>query len=186
MRRLSVFNSVSLDGFFTDANSDMTWAHKDDAEWNAFVAGNASGNGVLVFGRITYEMMVAFWPTPAAMETMPEVARGMNDAEKIVFSRTLGKATWKNTKVVKGDPAAEIRKLKKETGPDLVILGSGSIVSQLTEAGLVDEYQLAVCPIVLGKGRTLFEGVTRKLDLKLSTTRAFANGTVFLRYQRAA
>lgn len=183
MRRLSVFNSVTLDGYFTDASGDMSWAHKDDAEWNAFVSGNASGNGVLVFGRITYEMMLRFWPTPAAMETMPAVAKGMNDSKKVVFSRTMKKASWKNTTLVKTDPAAAIRKMKKEAGPDLVILGSGTIVAQLAQAGLIDEYQLALCPIALGEGRTLFDGVTRRLDLELVETRKFRNGTVFLRYR---
>ena len=182
MPKLSVFESVTLDGYFTDAGGDLGWAHKDDAEWNAFVSKNASGNGVLVFGRITYEMMIQFWPTPAAMETMPAVAKGMNNSQKIVFSRTLKKAAWKNTTLVKADPVAAIRKMKKEKGPDLVILGSGTIVALLAQAGLIDEYQIALCPVVLGKGRTLFEGVKRKLDLKLAETRAFANGTVFLRY----
>jgi dihydrofolate reductase len=186
MRKLVVFNMVSLDGFFVDRKGDMSWAHKNDAEWNAFVNENASGNGVLVFGRITYELMASYWPTPMALQNSPVVANGMNDMPKIVFSRTLDNASWSNTKLVKGDLAAEMRKLKKEPGPDMVILGSGSIVSQLAQQNLIDEYQIALSPIVLGDGRTMFEGVKEKLNLKLTKSRTFGNGTVFACYQPGA
>jgi len=186
MRKLIVFNMVSLDGFFVDSKGDMSWAHKNDAEWNAFVGENASGSGVLVFGRKTYELMASYWPTPIALQNSPVVAKGMNEMPKIVFSRTLDKASWNNTKLYKGDLATEVRKLKDESGPDMVILGSGSIVSQLAEQNLIDEYQLALSPIVLGKGRTLFETVKEKLNLKLAKSRTFGNGTVFVCYQPAA
>jgi dihydrofolate reductase len=182
MRRLTAFEAVSLDGYFADVNGDMSWAHKQDAEWNAFVGGNASGGGSLLFGRVTYEMMASFWPTPAAMERAPVVAEGMNNASKVVFSRTLEKASWKNTRLVKGDLAAEVRKMKKEPGPDMAILGSGSIVSQLAQAGLIDEFQMVVNPIVLGQGKPLFDGVKERLPLKLIKTRAFGNGNVVLYY----
>jgi dihydrofolate reductase len=183
MPRLVVFNQVSLDGYFTDQNGDMSWAHKDDAEWNAFAADNAKGGGVLVFGRITYELMASFWPTPIAMENFPAVAEGMNSLPKVVFSRTLDKASWKNTKLVKSGMAAEIRKMKKEPGKDMTILGSGSVVSQLAQAGLIDEFQVVMNPIVLGKGRTMFEGVKQKLTLKQTKTRTFGNGNVLLCYE---
>jgi dihydrofolate reductase len=183
MRKLVVFNMVSLDGFFVDGKGDMSWAHKNDAEWNAFVNENASGNGVLVFGRITYELMASYWPTPMALQNSPVVAKGMNDMPKIVFSRTLDNASWSNTKLVKGDLTAEMRKLKNEPGPDMVILGSGSIVSQLAQQDLIDEYQIALSPIVLGDGRTMFEGVQEKLNLRLTKSRTFGNGTVFACYQ---
>jgi dihydrofolate reductase len=186
MRKLLVFNMVSLDGFFVDRKGDMSWAHKNDAEWNAFVNENASGNGVLVFGRITYELMASYWPTPMALQNSPVVAKGMNDMPKIVFSRTLDNASWSNTKLVKGDLAAEMRKMKKQPGPDMVILGSGSIVSQLAQQNLIDEYQIALSPIVLGNGRTMFEGVKEKLNLKLTKSRTFGNGTVFACYQPGA
>jgi dihydrofolate reductase len=186
MRKLIVFNMVSVDGFFVDSEGDMRWAHKNDAEWNAFTSGNASGSGVLVFGRITYELMASYWPTPMALQSSPVVAKGMNEMPKIVFSRTLDKASWSNTKLIKGDLAAEVRKLKQESGPDMVILGSGSIVSQLTQDNLIDEYQLALSPIVLGKGRTLFEGVQAKMNLKRTNSRTFGNGTVFVCYQPVA
>ena len=161
MRRLTVFNQMSLDGFFVDAHGDMSWAHNTakDAEWQAFVEGNARAGGVLLFGRITYELMAGYWPTPLAAQNNPVVAERMNNLPKVVFSRTLEKASWNNTKLVKGDPATEIRKLKKEPGPDMVIMGSGTIVSQVAQARLVDEYQVVVIPIILGQGRTMFDGI---------------------------
>ncbi len=108
MRRLIVFNNISLDGYFVDRNGDMSWAHQQDAEWSAFAAENAEGGGTLVFGRITYEMMAGFWPTPAASQAFPVVAERMNNLPKVVFSRTLERASWNNTKLVKGDLAAEV------------------------------------------------------------------------------
>ena len=185
MRKLAVFNHVSLDGYFVDANGDMSWAKTDpqDPEWSAFVAENASGSGALVFGRITYEMMARFWPTPMAIEMMPAVAAGMNRMPKFVFSRTLHEATWSNTTLVKGDLVTAVRALKLESGPDMVILGSGSIVAQLAPAGLIDEYQVVVNPIVLGRGRTMFDGVAEQLPVTLTGTRAFGNGNVLLYYQ---
>jgi dihydrofolate reductase len=183
MRRLYVFNNVSLDGYFTDKDSDMSWAHQSDAEFNEFTQSNARGGAVMVFGRITYDLMIKFWPTPMAMQINPIVAERMNSAEKIVFSRTMDKASWNNTKVVKGDIVAEMRKLKEQPGDNMVIMGSGSIVSQFSEAGLIDEFQLVLCPIILGAGRTLFEGVTTRPFLTRTHSRTFKNGNVFLRYE---
>lgn len=186
MRKLRVFNHVSLDGYFADENGDMSWAHASDPEWNQFVNENASRGGAFVFGRITYEMMASFWPTKMALEQMPQVAETMNGRPKYVFSHTLPEATWQNTTLIKSDPPGAIRKLKAEPGPDLMIFGSGTIVSQLTAAGLIDEYQLVVHPIVLGSGRSLFEGVPNRLPLERRATRTFGNGNVLLRYERPA
>ena len=185
MRKLGVFNSVSLDGYFVDANGDMSWAHtaNDDPEWDAFVAGNASGGGVLLFGRITYDLMSRFWPTPQAVQAFPAVAERMNNLPKVVFSKKLDRASWNNTSLVKSDVAAEVRKLKYEPGPDMTILGSGSIVSQLARESLIDEYQFVVIPIILGKGRTLFDGVKEKMAMRLTESRSFGNGNVLLSYE---
>lgn len=185
MGKLLMFNMVSLDGYFVDKSGDMRWARRDDQEWKDFAAGNAKGGGTLVFGRVTYDMMASFWPTPMAAQSNPGVAEGMNRCEKIVFSRTMEKASWNNTKLVKGGLVAEMEKLKKEPGKDMAILGSGSIVAQLAEAGLIDEYQFVMIPVVLGGGRTLFEGVKKRLSLKLIKTRAFNNGNVLLCYEPA-
>ncbi len=188
MRKLIVFNHVSLDGYFTDAKGDMSFAHNDrpDAEWDAFAESNASGGGMLLFGRITYELMASFWPTPSAEESMPVVAERMNNLPKVVFSRTLDKASWNNTKLVKGDLIGEIRRMKNDPGEGMAILGSGSIVSQLAQHGLIDEYQIVVDPVVLGKGRTMFDGIKDKLPLKLIKTRTFGNGNVLLCYEPMA
>jgi dihydrofolate reductase len=181
MRTLSVFNQVSIDGYFASPTGDIGWMHDgdDDADFRAFVAGNASGASVLVFGRKTYDMMAAFWPTPMAAAQMPAVAKGMNEAPKLVFSRTLERAQWRGTTLVKEDAVAELRRRKREAGDPLVILGSGSLVGPLAAAGLIDEYQVLVTPIVLGAGRTMFTGVETPFGLRLKSTRAFANGKVF-------
>jgi dihydrofolate reductase len=114
------------------------------------------------------------------------VAEHMNNLQKVVFSRTLDKASWNNTKLVKGDLAMEVRKMKQESGQGLVIMGSGTIVSQLAQEGLIDEFQIVVCPIVIGSGKTLFEGVTEKLNLKLTKSRTFGNGNVYTCYEPAS
>jgi dihydrofolate reductase len=188
MSRLVVFNSVSLDGYFTDQNGDMSFAHNKniDTEWDEFVSGNARGGGVLLFGRITYQMMASFWPTPAAAQMMPVVAERMNNLSKVVFSRTMDKASWNNTRLVKTDLLGEIRRLKKESEEGMAIMGSGSIVSQLAPHGVIDEYQIVMTPHVLGKGRTMFEGMTTKLLLKLTNSRTFKNGNVLLCYEPLA
>jgi dihydrofolate reductase len=188
MRRLTVFNQVTLDGYFASLAGDISWFKKDsrDAEWGAFVEENARGGGVLLFGRITYELMASYWPTPLAMQNDPVVAERMNKLPKVVFSRTLDTASWSHTKLVKGDLAAEVRKMKKSPGEDMAILGSSSIVSQLAQEGLIDEYQVVVNPVVLGKGRTMFDGIKETLTLKLTKTRTFGNGNVLLCYEPTA
>jgi len=185
MGKLIVFNSISLDGFFMDSKADMSFAYNPvpDAEWEAFVAGNASGGGTLVFGRVTYQMMAAYWPSPAALKATPDVARGINAAPKVVFSRTLRRADWNNSRIATGELASEIRGMKKDT--DMAVLGSGTIVSRLAQEGLVDELQCVVVPVIIGSGRTMFDGVTRRIGLKLVQSRAFHNGNVLLRYAPA-
>jgi dihydrofolate reductase len=187
MPKLVVYNSVSLDGYFTDTHGDMSWAHKRDPEWQAFVSENASGGGgQLLFGRVTYDLMASFWPTPLAAQSNPIVVERMNNMPKFVFSTTLDKASWNNTTLLKGDLPAQVRRLKRQPGPNIVVMGSGSIVAQLAVAGLVDEYQLVLNPLVVGDGRTLFEGVKKKLPMKLARSRAFGNGNVVLFYEPAA
>ncbi len=125
MRKLAVFNMISLDGYFVDPNGDMSWAHNDrsnDAEFNEFVQNNAKGGGELLFGKKTYDLMASYWPTAAAIKNDPVVAEGMNNMTKVVFSRTMDKASWKNTKFVKRDIAEEVRKMKNGTGAGMTIL----------------------------------------------------------------
>ncbi len=183
MRKLIVFNNVTLDGYFTDAHGDMSWAHQQDPEWREFTASNAGGGGELVFGRITYDLMAGFWPTPAALQSMPAVAERMNNLPKIVFSKTMSRATWNHTRLIKTDIVSATRKLKEEPGDTLVIMGSGSIVAQLTAAGLIDEYQIVIHPLALGDGTSMFDGIKQKLHLKVTKTRTFGNGNVFVCYE---
>lgn len=182
MRTLRVFESISVDGYFTDAHGDMSWAHAiaPDREFEDWVGNNASQNGELLFGRKTYEQMAAFWPTPLAAERMPVIAKGINAAKKYVASRTLV-PTWNNTTALR-DLVADVRALKATSGPGLVVLSSGSIAAQLGDAGLVDEYQFVIVPIVLGAGRTV---VSTKRKLALLDQRVFKNGNVVTTYAAA-
>jgi dihydrofolate reductase len=170
VRKLLAFEMVSLDGYFVDARGDMRWAKNTaaDPEFDAFTTRNAEGGGVLLFGRVTYEMMAGYWPTPLARQTSPQVARRMNEGAKVVFSHTLREASWANTTILAGDAADEVRRLKRDAGPGLAILGSGTIVSRLAGEGLIDEFQLVVIPVVLGAGRTPFAGIRERLDLALT------------------
>lgn len=187
MRKLHVFNNVSLDGYFTDANNDYSWTHEgaNDPEMAQFTKDNAQGANALVFGRVTYEIMASWWPTPEAAKATPEVAKGMNEAPKYVFSRSLRSADWSNTTLLRSDPATEIARIKETSGPDMTVLGSGTIVAQLAEAGLIDEVQLMVCPVVLGSGRSQFDGVSDWLRWTPSRSKTFKNGRVFLAFKKA-
>ncbi|MBN8999020.1 MAG: dihydrofolate reductase [Rhizobiales bacterium] len=186
MGRLSVFNQVTVDGYFADAGGDMSWAKASrDAEFDAFVAGNASGGGTLLFGRVTYEMMAAYWPTPFAAADFPVVAARMNAMPKVVFSRTLARADWNGTRLVADDLVGEVRRLK--AGPDdIAVLGSGSLVVQLAEAGLVDAFEIVVFPLVLGSGRTMFDGLNRRIHFRTTEVRRFRNGCILQRYEPVA
>ena len=186
-RKLSSFLQISLDGYYCDAHGNMDFAHKppDDTEWNRFVASNAKGGGVLVFGRTTYEMMASWWPTPMAAKAMPEVAASMNALPKIVFSRTLGGADWENTTLVEGDAVRAMRALKAKPGPDMAILGSGKLVASLAAAGLIDSLQLVVNPVALGGGKSVFGGIRKPLNFELTKTKKFKNGSIVLWYAPA-
>lgn len=184
MRKLSVFNLMSLDGYIAGPGGDISW-HRVDAEFQELAIAASNSDNTLLFGRVTYELMARFWPTEEARRTDPLVAAGMNKSEKIVFSRTLTKAEWNNTRLVKDDLLGEVRKLKQGTGKDLTVLGSGSIVAQLADAGLIDEYQVLLNPVVLGAGRKMFEGLQHRLVLKLADTRRFGNGNLLLTYRPA-
>jgi dihydrofolate reductase len=184
MRRLSVFNLVTLDGYFAGRDGDISW-HNVDPEFNEYALEKSTSGNTLLFGRVTYQLMASYWPTPEAIKNDPLVAKGINSAQKVVFSRTIDRADWNNTRVVKDDLLGEVRRMKQESGKDLTILGSGSLVSQLAQVGLIDEYQILLNPVVIGAGKTMFEGVTDKLSFKLTDTRTFGNGNVLIRYAPA-
>ncbi|WP_353720284.1 dihydrofolate reductase family protein [Dyadobacter sp. 676] len=181
MGKLIAYNFTTLNGYFKGRDNDISW-HRHGQEENEFAAGNLETRATLLFGRITYEMMAGFWPTPMAMESMPEVARGMNETEKIVFSTTLKTARWANTTLIKTDLVEAVRALKADPERMMTILGSGSIIMQLAEARLIDEYQFMIDPVAIGEGTPSFQGLTRKLDLELIDSRVFGSGVVLLRY----
>jgi len=188
MRKISVFNFISVDGYYAGPGGDISWAKarqddEQDPEESDFGRKGVGAGNILLFGRITYEMMAGYWPSPMAMKNSPEMAEGMNKAEKIVFSRTLKKAAWNNSRIAGGEMVEAIRKLRQEPGKDMTVLGSGSIVTQLAQEGLIDEYQLMIHPVVLGKGSSIFGGVSRQLDLELTATRSFTSGVVLLCYR---
>jgi len=184
MAKVIVFEHLSTDGYFMDEDGDISWTKNNhDAKFNEFTIENVKQGGILVFGKITYELMAKFWATPEAFELFPEIAPSMNNLPKIVFSKTLKEATWANTNIIHGDLIEQMRKLKNEASTNIVILGSGSIVAQLALTEVIDEYQFIYNPIILGSGRTLFDGVHENTYLKLIDCKAFENGKVFTRYK---
>jgi dihydrofolate reductase len=182
MRKIGSFNFITLNGFFEGPQRDITW-HKHGAEESAYAMEGLKSESILLFGRVTYEMMAGFWPSPMALESAPAMAEGMNKAEKIVFSKTLKKAEWSNTRLMNDNVLEEMKKLKNSPGKDMTILGSGSIVTQFAEHGLIDEFQVMVDPIALGNGTPLFKNLKHKLDLKLTSSKVFKSGVVLLCYQ---
>lgn len=187
MARLSSFMSISINGYYADEKSSMEFAHRKDAppdkEFGEFSSRNAQTGGRLLFGRTTYDLMVQYWPTPQAMKDMPQVAEGMNRMPKFVASKSLRNPDWQNTTIIKGDLAAEVAKLKKD-GPDITILGSGSIVQQLADAGLIDELRVVYIPISLKGGKSYLAGTKGPDVWKVAESRAFKNGNIFVRYQQ--
>ena len=183
---MSTFTNVSVDGYFAGPNGEIDWFKPEDEEDRKFSAEASKSAGTLIFGRTTYEMMQNYWPTPEAISNNPDVARILNSSPKIVFSRTMKPVSdgpvWKNTRVVHEILPEEIRAMKKQENGDFVILGSGTIVQQLANHGLIDEYGLMVNPIILGTGKYLFKDVTR-MNLELLETHKFRNGKVFNRYK---
>jgi dihydrofolate reductase len=187
MRKLTVFNFMSLDGHYADPSGDTSWHAHDPSDevgqaGNAFAVERLRSRSTLLLGRVTYQLMASFWPTPAAKQLLPDLAAGMNESPKIVFSRTLEKADWQNTILMKEDVVESTRRLKRTHGTDLAVLGSASLLRQLAEADLIDEYDLMVDPVLLGAGPSIFDGLTRSHPLKLKTTRVLPGGSVLLAY----
>ena len=182
MRKVFLFMMVTLDGFFEGPDHEIDW-HNVDEEFNEFATQQLNELDTLLFGRVTYEVMASYWPTQFAKEDDPVVAGKMNTIPKIVFSRTLDKAEWENSRLVKENVAEEITKLKQQPGRDLAIFGSSDLTASLLEMGMVDELRIMVNPVVLGKGKTLFKGIDEKVNLKLLKTKTFRSGNVLLYYQ---
>jgi dihydrofolate reductase len=185
MRRIIAFLVATVDGYYEGLNQEFDWPVVDE-EFNEFGLGQLDEVDTLLFGRVTYQGMAAYWPTPAAKDDDPRVASRMNDLAKIVVSRTLDKADWANTRLVSDDVAGELTRLKQQPGKDIAILGSSSLTVSLLGLGLVDGLRIMIHPVVLGGGRSLFRSATQRFSLRLVDTRPFRSGSVLLTYQPAA
>jgi dihydrofolate reductase len=180
LRKLIVSNLMSLDGFFEGPNHEIDW-FVVDKEFLAYASEMLRSVDAILFGRRTYEHMAAHWPSAPK----DEIADKMNSLPKIVFSRTLNKADWNNSRLVSENIADEVSTLKKQAGKDVVVLGSAMLASFLLQEGLIDEYRIILDPIILGRGNPLFSGVNRRIRLKLKDARSLASGVVILYYQKA-
>ena len=171
---------VSLDGFFAGPNGELDWFVWDEVLKDYSIS-TLSVVDTLLFGRVTYELMAGYWPS--ATEEDPVIAKGMNTLQKIVFSRSLKSADWNNSRVVREVIPEEIMQLKQQAGKDMVIYGSGSLVSAFANLGLIDEYRFIVNPVVLGSGKPLFKGFKDRFNLKLLEARTLGSENVLLSYQ---
>jgi dihydrofolate reductase len=186
MRNLYVFNMITVDGFFDGAQKwEIGW-HNVDAEFNQFAIAQLDATGMLLFGRVTYQGMAGYWASPDAIKNDAEVANRMNAIPKVVFSRTLEKADWNNTRLIKTNLPEEILKIKQAPGKDIALFGSANLMTTLVQHNLIDEYRLMLNPVVLGKGEPLFAGTPGPIKLKLLQARPFKNGNVLLSYQPEA
>jgi dihydrofolate reductase len=185
-RKVVVMLSVSLDGFIEGPNREIDW-HRVDDELHAHFNEQLAAMGAFLEGRVTYELMAAFWPTadrdPASTPQMVEFSRIWREMPKVVYSRTLDRVDW-NARLVREVVPEEVAALKAEPGGDLA-LGGADLAAAFLEHGLVDEWRVYVHPVVIGQGKPLFPPGAR-LDLRLIGTRTFGNGVVLLHYERAA
>ena len=179
MRKLFFQMMVSADGYIEGQTPwDIDW-HVVDNDFNRYVADMLSSIDAILLGRTTYQGFAAYWPT----STDPE-ARAMNDLPKIVFSTTLEKVDWSNSRLVKEDAAQEVARLKQLPGKDLALFSNG-LAASLAPHGLIDEYRFFVNPVVLGGGTPVLKGVKERIDLKLVKTGTLGSGVVTLYYQPA-
>ena len=181
-RKIIVFNMLSVDGYFEGLNRDINW-HNVDEEFNDFAIEQLNTVGTLLFGRVTYQLMESYWPTPDSLQDDPIVEGLMNQIPKFVFSKSLKGVNWQNTTLVKGDAAEAVTSLKELPGKDMFVFGSGEFVSYLAQHDLIDEYRLIFSPIVLGKGNSMFKNLNERIQLKLVNSRVFSSGNVLLYYQ---
>jgi dihydrofolate reductase len=185
MRKIFAFIMTTLDGYYEGPSQEFDfWV--DDEEFNEFSVEQLDEVDTLLFGRVTYEGMAAYWPTPAGEQDDPRVAARMNGLSKIVVSRTLDKAEWANTRLIKDDVTGELTKLKQQPGKDIAILGSSDLTVSLLQMGLVEEVRIMVNPVVLGAGKSVFRTAGERISLRLLKSRPFNSGNLLLYYQPAA
>jgi dihydrofolate reductase len=179
---------MSIDGFFSGPHGEIDWfkVRTNDDEFERYTHGQSQAGSTLIFGRTTYEMMKSYWPTQDARNSDTSMARIVNESPKIVFSKTLQDPQenphWKNIRIFHEIQKEAILRLKKQEDKDFTILGSGTIVQQFANLGLIDEYNLVMVPVVLGAGKTLFKDV-KTMNLTLLKERSFRNGIVLLTYR---
>lgn len=181
MRKIIVSNNLTLDGFFAGPNGELDWKVWDE-EIAQYAKDQIPSADTILFGRVTYELMSGYWPTPAAASQDPVIAAFMNNSHKIVFSRTLVRADWGNTEVVKEINPKEVLEMKQNPGKDMIVFGSATVASALARHGLIDDYRIFVTPVVIGRGKPLFQGINARMNLKLLDTKRFNNGVVLIHY----
>jgi dihydrofolate reductase len=181
MRKIVLFNLMTLDGYFEGENADISW-HNVDQEFNDFAIAQLKTADMLLFGRKTYELMAAYWPTEEGIKDNPVIADLMNQIDKIVFSKSLEKAHWDHARVISEGLLDEVKKLKSIPGKDVFIFGSADLSSTLIDHDLIDEFRIMINPLILGNGTPMFQNITTKIDLQLLKTKVFGNGNVLLNY----
>ena len=198
MRRIMMFNHVTADGYFAGSDGNLNWVVPDEEIDQAAVQRMPTID-TIVLGRRTYELFESYWPhalndsetaadphdSSRRSSTLRDMAVWINEAKKLVFSRTLKKVGWKNTRILPEIDPPAIQGMKREQGRDMIVFGSGSVVSELTKHGLIDEYQFVINPVMLGRGKPLMEGMSNRTKLKLRESRQYPSGNVVLRYERA-
>jgi dihydrofolate reductase len=188
MRKIIMFNMVSLDGYFAAADGNIDW-HVVDEEFDRMAAEMIMQFDTILFGRTTYQLFESYWPQAlAAPDTSSDdrtVAQSIEDYKKIVVSKSLNEVAWNNSELWHGVHLPEIQKLKEQEGRDIVIYGSGTIVQALTNLGLIDQYKIMINPVILGAGKPLFANLNDQHSLKLLDSRTFASGNVLLTYERS-
>jgi dihydrofolate reductase len=184
MRKLLSFHVTSADGYYEGPNQAFDWPVVD-TEFNRFALRQLAEADTLLFGRITYEMMAGYWPTPVAEQDDPAVAAKMNSLDKIVISRTLDTVEWTPTQLIENDAAEALAKLKQQPGKNMLIMGSSALTVSLIGMGLVDEVRVMVSPVVLGDGKSLFRTAAERISLTLLQAESFRSGNVLLRYRPA-
>lgn len=179
MRNLILFNMVTIDGYFEGMHGDIRW-HKVDEEVNEYFIDQLRTSDTLLFGRRTYMVMEDYWDSEAAMQEDPVVTEMMGNYLKIIFSTTLQKTGWKNTRIINRNAVEEIEKLKAMAGKDIFIFGSAELSHLLAQHQLIDEFRLMINPVILGNGIPLFK--KKHLELQLKKAKVFGNGNVLLCY----
>lgn len=180
MRRIVLFQHISLDGYFEAPGHSIDWA---TASYDPFSTGEAEPTDGILLGHRTYDLMKGYWPTPEAQRNDPEVARFMNETQKYAVSHSPFDPGWEHAAVISGDVVGEIRRLKEAPGATIMVFGSNTLCVTLMEEGLLDEIQVLVNPIVLGKGTSLFEGLSKHVPLTLIDSRTLDAGALLLTYR---